>query len=184
MTIESLRQCETRARQRGQCIFTCTGVHIEMNSGARVKKLGHGARVRGQGKILRRRLVKLYIALTLATWPSTLYFSLDPMRSIHYITPAMLPTIDVRQTSDDDPMAFHVTVKEGNRATQHHVTMTRATYLTLTGGDAPPARCIEAAFRFLLDHEPKESILGRFDVTVIGTYFHSFERELNDYLSR
>ena len=28
-------------------------------------------------------------------------------------------------------------------------------------------RCIEAAFQFLLDREPKESILRRFDVTVI-----------------
>ena len=45
-------------------------------------------------------------------------------------------------------------------------------------------RCLEAAFRFLLDREPKESILGRFDVTVISRYFPEFERELPHYLSR
>ena len=43
---------------------------------------------------------------------------------------------------------------------------------------------LEAAFRFLLDREPKEAILGRFDVTVISRYFPEFERELPHYLSR
>jgi hypothetical protein len=47
-----------------------------------------------------------------------------------------------------------------------------------------PERCLEAAFRFLLDREPKESILSRFDVTVISRYFPEFERELPRYLSR
>ena len=37
--------------------------------------------------------------------------------------------------------------------------------------------------RFLLDREPKECILGRFDVTVISRYFPEFERELRRYLS-
>ena len=44
-------------------------------------------------------------------------------------------------------------------------------------------RLIEAAFFFLLDREPKESILGRFDVTIIARYFPEFERELPTYLS-
>jgi hypothetical protein len=48
----------------------------------------------------------------------------------------------------------------------------------------PDTACIEAAFRFLLDREPKESILGRFDVTVISRYFPEFERELRRYLSQ
>ena len=41
-----------------------------------------------------------------------------------------------------------------------------------------------AAFRFLLDREPKESILRRFDVAVISRYFPEFERELPRYLAR
>ena len=45
-------------------------------------------------------------------------------------------------------------------------------------------RCLEAAFQFLLDREPKESILGRFDVAVISRYFPEFERELPRYLSQ
>ena len=35
-----------------------------------------------------------------------------------------------------------------------------------------------------LEFDPKESILGRFDVTVISRYFPEFERELPRYLSR
>ena len=45
-----------------------------------------------------------------------------------------------------------------------------------------PFICIEAAFQFLLDREPKESILRRSDVTVISYYFPEFERELPHYL--
>jgi hypothetical protein len=96
------------------------------------------------------------------------------------------PTIDVQDTAggdfNKDPMTFLVAVREGKSATQHRVTMTQATYRKLTGGNVPATRCIEAAFRFLLNHEPKESILPRFDVTVISTYFPSFERELGGYL--
>jgi len=36
----------------------------------------------------------------------------------------------------------------------------------------------------LLDREPKESILRRFDVTEISRYFPEFERELPHYLSQ
>ena len=38
----------------------------------------------------------------------------------------------------------------------------------LAAGKHTPERCLEAAFRFMLDREPKESILRRFDVTVAG----------------
>jgi hypothetical protein len=48
----------------------------------------------------------------------------------------------------------------------------------LTVGKHTPERCLEAAFRFLLDREPKESILRRFDVTEISRYSPEFEREM------
>jgi hypothetical protein len=55
-----------------------------------------------------------------------------------------------------------------------HVTMSPEMCHRLTAGKHTPERCLEAAFRFLLDREPKESILGRFDVTVISRYFPEF----------
>jgi hypothetical protein len=92
-------------------------------------------------------------------------------------------TIDVTRVSDSDPLTFDVTVHEGEGATRHRVSMSRADYAKLSdGGDAE--QVIDAAFRFLLDREPKESILARFDVSVISRYFSEFERELPLYLTR
>lgn len=90
--------------------------------------------------------------------------------------------IQVRRTDAHDPLTFEVTVRDANGETSHHVTMARATYESLSSGQYTPERCIEAAFRFLLDREPKESILGRFDVTVISRYFPDFEQKLPSYL--
>ena len=92
--------------------------------------------------------------------------------------------IEVRRTGDGDPLEFEVVVREGKGETRHHVTMSQQTCARLTAGEHAPERCLEAAFRFLLDREPKESILGRFDVTVISRYFPEFEQELPRYLAR
>lgn len=90
--------------------------------------------------------------------------------------------MEVRRTSDGDPVAFDVVVREGKGETRHQVTASRNTCARLAGGHTAE-HLIEAAFRFLLDREPKESILGRFDLTVISRYFPEFERELPKYLS-
>ncbi len=91
--------------------------------------------------------------------------------------------IEVQRIAAGDPLEFEVIVREGKGETRHRVTMARATCDRLTGGQHTPERCLEAAFRFLLDREPKESILGRFDVTVISRYFPEFEQELPRYLA-
>jgi hypothetical protein len=90
--------------------------------------------------------------------------------------------IEVKCIGEADPLEFAVVVREGKDESRHLVTMTRATWQQLTSGKQAPERCVEAAFRFLLDREPKESILARFDVTVIARYFPEFERELPRYL--
>ena len=91
--------------------------------------------------------------------------------------------IDVRRIAEGDPLQFEVTVREGKGETRHHVTVARETCERLAAGTHTPEHVLAAAFRFLLDHEPKESILGRFDVTVISRYFPEFERELPRYLA-
>jgi hypothetical protein len=90
--------------------------------------------------------------------------------------------IEVRRSGEGDPLEFQVVVREGKGETRHDVTMARETCERLTAGKHTPERCLEAAFRFLLEREPKESILSRFDVTVISRYFPEFERELPRYL--
>ena len=92
--------------------------------------------------------------------------------------------IEVRCIGEGDPLEFSVVVREADGESRHHVTMARNTREHLTAGQHTPERCLEAAFRFRLDREPKESILGRFDVTVISRYFPEFEQELPRYLSR
>jgi len=69
------------------------------------------------------------------------------------------------------------------KRTTHRVSIARETHQRLTAGEHTPERCLDAAFRFLLDREPKESILQRFDVEIIGRYFPEFERELPRYLA-
>ena len=90
--------------------------------------------------------------------------------------------IEVEKTGDGDPLEFHVRIEERGSETRHEVTMKESTYQDLTGGEVTPERCVQAAFEFLLDREPKESILGSFDITVISRYFPEFESRLSDYL--
>ena len=90
--------------------------------------------------------------------------------------------IEVTRTGGPDPLAFEVVIKEGRSESRHRVTMARAACEQWAGSARTPESCVEAAFRFLLDREPKESILARFDVSVIPRYFPEFERELPRYL--
>jgi hypothetical protein len=94
-----------------------------------------------------------------------------------------IPTIKVERISDD-PLGFEVIVRAGDGETRHHVSLSRDTCERLTMGTHTPEHCILAAFRFLLDREPKESILRHFDITLISRYFPEFERELPRYLSQ
>ena len=96
--------------------------------------------------------------------------------------PEEVSLIEVRRISQSG--SLDVVVREGEGETRHRITISRETYERLSAGKHTPERCLEAAFRFLLDREPKESILGRFDVTVISRYFPEFEQELSRYLSR
>ena len=92
--------------------------------------------------------------------------------------------IQVRRTAEHASPVFEVVVSEGKGETRHHVTMSRQMSERLTAGKHTPERYLEAAFRFLLDREPKESILKRFDVTAISRYFPEFEREMPRYLAQ
>ncbi|MGH7121912.1 MAG: hypothetical protein ACREFP_23460 [Acetobacteraceae bacterium] len=91
--------------------------------------------------------------------------------------------IEVEQTGRANPFAFAVTVRDAAGETRHRVTMSQADYERLTNGRCPPEHCIKAALRFLLDREPKEAILARFDISVIPRYFPNFAHELPRYIA-
>jgi hypothetical protein len=89
--------------------------------------------------------------------------------------------IEVTQAGSGDPLEFEVEVTGGGNATRHRATVSAQDCDRLGRGKSPD-KLVEAAFRFLLDREPKESILPDFDLKAIETYFPEFEARLPDYL--
>jgi hypothetical protein len=82
-----------------------------------------------------------------------------------------------------DASHFRVRVIEGRSETSHDVTLNLEDYTKLTAGKVDPAELVRRAFEFLLEREPKESILSRFDLFVISRYFPEFEREIKRRLA-
>ena len=82
-----------------------------------------------------------------------------------------------------EPGVFEVAVTDGGSTTVHRVTADAETTGRLAP-DLPPEAIVEASFRFLLDREPKESILRSFDLPVISRYFPEFDVRLDEYLDR
>jgi hypothetical protein len=63
-------------------------------------------------------------------------------------------------------------VQDGRGISTHQITVSQAE-LGRYGGDGPAA-LVERSFEFLLEREPKESILRRFAVSDIERYFPDF----------
>ena len=72
---------------------------------------------------------------------------------------------------------YRVTVDEGSSKTEHEVTVTAADVARYAPSATPEALLV-ASFEFLLENEPKESIMRRFDLPVIERYFPEYGREI------
>jgi hypothetical protein len=70
---------------------------------------------------------------------------------------------------------YRVTVDEGSSKTEHEVTVTAADVARYAPSASPEALLV-ASFEFLLENEPKESILRRFELPVIERYFPEYAR--------
>ena len=66
-------------------------------------------------------------------------------------------------------------------ATKHKVHVDFS-YAKKTAPNTDHKRLVEASFKFLLDREPKESILKEFHLSVIETYFPDYKKEIIKYL--
>ena len=82
-----------------------------------------------------------------------------------------------------DLSKFRVRVIEAGSETTHDVTVSLNDYTRLTNGKIELEEVVRRSFEFLLEREPKESILTRFDLSVIGRYFPEYEREIRRRLS-
>ena len=78
---------------------------------------------------------------------------------------------------------YYVTVDEGATSTGHVVTVWPSD-VARYAPDATPEELLEASFQFLLEREPKESILRRFELPVIERYFPDFPRVIGGLLAR
>ena len=77
---------------------------------------------------------------------------------------------------------FQVDVREGAMRTIHHVTATPADVQHYGGGESAE-RLIKASFEFLLEREPKESILSAFALPAIERYFPEYPKEIRKRLT-
>jgi hypothetical protein len=86
--------------------------------------------------------------------------------------------IEVERKGADGQIVFDVRVSEGQSVSQHEVTLSEEDYRRLGEGYGSPEGFVRACFEFLLEREPKGSILSRFDVSVISRYFPEFEETI------
>ena len=81
-----------------------------------------------------------------------------------------------------DASHFRVRVIEAGSESTHQVTLDPKDLARLAGAAAEPQELIRKSFQFLLEREPKESILSRFDLSIISRYFPEYEREIKKRL--
>ncbi len=87
--------------------------------------------------------------------------------------------IKVTRTS---PTAFRVEVNEKISRTVHDVTASEGD-INSYGGNASAELLIERSFEFLLEREPKESILRSFALPVIERYFPEYPKDIRKRLT-
>ncbi len=84
---------------------------------------------------------------------------------------------DITVTQQDND-TYLVKVAEGKSKSTHHVELDDSYHQKLTGGSVSKEELIRRSFEFLLQREPKESILGRFHLSVISRYFPEYESRI------
>jgi hypothetical protein len=99
---------------------------------------------------------------------------LTPVRGIAL----SLPVDAGIKVEPDGDGRFRVTIRERSKQTTHQVTVSPAYLQQLTGGRISAEALVRMSFEFLLEREPKESILRSFDLPVISRYFPDYEPEM------
>jgi hypothetical protein len=79
---------------------------------------------------------------------------------------------------DGDDWRCTVTVGDDPAATRHQVAVSDEDLVRLAPAGTSVQHVVRASFGFLLEREPRESILRSFDLSEIAGYFPEYEREL------
>ena len=89
------------------------------------------------------------------------------------------PEIEIGpETENANHWSYGVRVFAGGQTHTYAVTLSFQDYDHWSHGRVPPSRVVEAAFEFLLDHEPATAIMSKFDCSVIRRYFPSVDQDL------
>ncbi|HEV8697908.1 MAG TPA: hypothetical protein VGQ89_09460 [Candidatus Limnocylindrales bacterium] len=93
--------------------------------------------------------------------------------------------VGVRCDPAPDGWRCRVTVSDDRSSTTHSVTVSSEDAFDLAAAtDATHVqRLVEETFDFLLEREPKESILRTFDLSVVSQYFPDFDHEIRSRLA-
>lgn len=83
--------------------------------------------------------------------------------------------VEIEKRSENE---FAVVVEEKGDKTQYIISLDNDYYYLLTQGKISKEELIRKSFQFLLGREPKESILSKFNLKVIKSYFPEFEKEI------
>lgn len=80
----------------------------------------------------------------------------------------------------EEPYKFEVVIKESGSSSSHTVEMKKGFYKNLDT-KTTPEEVVKKSFDFLLEREPKESILGSFNIEVISNYFPNFSQKVKEF---
>jgi hypothetical protein len=83
--------------------------------------------------------------------------------------------VEIEKKSENE---FVVVVEEKGDKSWYTVTLDNDYYYLLTQAKMGKEELIRKSFQFLLEREPKESILSRFNLKAIKNYFPEFESEI------
>ena len=87
-----------------------------------------------------------------------------------------MTTIDVACELVADGWTCSVTATDATGSSRHQVTVAADVLERLAPGATEPEDLVRRSFSFLLEREPRTSILPAFDLPVIERYFAEFER--------
>jgi hypothetical protein len=83
--------------------------------------------------------------------------------------------IEVTCRPDGDGWACDVTLSDDGGTSAHDIRVARSDLRRLAPGATSPEDLVRRSFEFLLEREPRQSILSAFDLPLIGRYFPEYE---------
>ena len=87
------------------------------------------------------------------------------------------PTIIVNKINESQ---YKVEVNEKIH-TIHEVTLNHDTYIKISKNLVTPEKLIYFSFVFLLERESNQSILSKFNLEIVQTYFPEYSNEIKNY---